>query len=53
MAEAQATGVFHVTGPDTWLSMGEFLAACQQALQRDVRLTWVPEAFLFEHSVRP
>jgi 2'-hydroxyisoflavone reductase len=53
MAEARATGVFHVTGPDARLSMGEFLTACQQVLQRDVRFTWVPEAFLAAHGVRP
>jgi 2'-hydroxyisoflavone reductase len=53
MAEARAAGVFHVTGPDVRLSMGEFLEACQQALQREVRVTWVPEAFLFAHGVRP
>jgi 2'-hydroxyisoflavone reductase len=33
--------------------MGEFLTACQQVLQRDARFTWVPEAFLVAHSVRP
>src|SRR5262249_49368112 len=53
MAEAQATGVFHVTGPHARLSMGEFLEACRWTLQRDVRFTWVSEAFLFEHGVRP
>jgi 2'-hydroxyisoflavone reductase len=53
MVEARATGVFHVTGPDTRLSMGEFLEACQRALQRAARFTWVTEAFLFEHGVRP
>jgi 2'-hydroxyisoflavone reductase len=53
MAEARATGVFHVAGPDARLSLGEFLAACQRALQRDARFTWVTEAFLFEHGVRP
>ena len=52
-AEARATGVFQVTGPEARLSMGEFLEACQQALQRDVRLAWVPETLLFEHGVRP
>jgi 2'-hydroxyisoflavone reductase len=52
-AEECTTGIFHVTGPDTRLSMEEFLAACQQALQRDVRFTWVPKAFLFTHGVHP
>lgn len=53
MAEECATGIFHVTGPDERLSMGELLEACRQTLNREVRFTWVPEAFLFEHGVTP
>lgn len=53
MAEERATGIFHVTGPDERLSMGALLEACRQALHTEVRFTWVPEAFLFEHGVTP
>lgn len=53
MAEERATGVFNATGPDTRLSMGEFLEACRQVLNREVRFTWVPEVFLVEHGVTP
>ena len=53
MAEERAAGAFNVTGPNAPLSMGEFLAECRQALHREVRFTWVPEAFLFEHGVSP
>lgn len=53
MTETRATGVFHVAGPDARLSMGEFLEACRQTLKREARFTWLSEAFLLEHHVRP
>ena len=42
-----------MSGPNARLSMGEVLEECRQALNREVRFTWVPEAFLFEHGVSP
>jgi 2'-hydroxyisoflavone reductase len=51
--EAGTTGAFNMTGPDTRLSMGAFLEVCRQTLNRAVCFTWIPEAFLLEHQVRP
>jgi 2'-hydroxyisoflavone reductase len=53
MTEEQRTGVFHMTGPHERLSMGALLDACQQALNSEARFTWVAEAFLAQHGVRP
>lgn len=53
MAEARAAGVYHATGPDARLSMGEFLETCRRTLLTDARFTWVSEAFLSANGVRP
>jgi 2'-hydroxyisoflavone reductase len=53
MTEEQRTGVFHITGPRERLSMGALLDACRQALNSEARCTWVAEAFLAQHGVRP
>lgn len=53
MTETQRTGVFHITGPRERLSMGALLDACRQALHSEARFTWVAEAFLTQHGVRP
>jgi 2'-hydroxyisoflavone reductase len=53
MTEEQRTGVFHMTGPHERLSMGMLLEVCRQALNREARFTWVAEAFLAQHGVRP
>ncbi|MBA3825520.1 MAG: NAD-dependent epimerase/dehydratase family protein [Ktedonobacterales bacterium] len=51
MAEAEATGVYHATGPIQPLPLGTLLAECQVASGSDARFTWVDEAFLAEHAV--
>ena len=53
MTEQRATGVYNATGPDYLLDMEQLLVTCQQALELEVKLTWVSEAFLLEHEVGP
>jgi 2'-hydroxyisoflavone reductase len=49
--EAGRTGPYNVTGPPT--PMGEVLQTCRTVSGSDVRFTWVDEAFLLEHEVKP
>ncbi len=51
MVEMEQNGIYNATGPATPLSMGEFLATCQQERASDASLTWVPEAFLVDAEV--
>jgi 2'-hydroxyisoflavone reductase len=53
MVEAGRMGVYNATGPDRVLTMGEVLAACQQASGSDATLTWVDEAFLLAENIQP
>lgn len=53
MVEAGRMGVYNATGPDRVLTMGEVLAACQQASDSDATLTWVDETFLLAENVQP
>jgi 2'-hydroxyisoflavone reductase len=53
MAERGAAGTFNVTGPESSLTLGDFLQTCLEVTAADVRLTWVPEGFLGAHEVQP
>ncbi len=43
MVEANKTGLYHATGPDYRLSIGQLLDECQQVTGSDVHFTWVGE----------
>ena len=49
----QASGLFNVTGPVRPLTVGEMIAACQDAASSEAALRWAPSAFLAEHEVAP
>lgn len=53
MIEAGRMGTYNATGPAQPLSMGEVLAACQNASESDATYTWVDEAFLLAEKVQP
>lgn len=53
MVEAGQTGVYHVTGPAEPVGLGEIFRVCAQGAGREVRFTWVSEAFLLDHGVGP
>jgi 2'-hydroxyisoflavone reductase len=53
MAERGTAGTFNVTGPRSPLTFGELLRRCLETAGGEARLTWVSEAFLLEHGVRP
>jgi 2'-hydroxyisoflavone reductase len=52
-AKAGTTGSFNLTGPDTPLTMAEFLHNAKNTLNNDAPLQWVDEAFLLAHDVKP
>lgn len=51
--EQALSGPYNVTGPATRLTMGELVAACQQAASRPSEQTWVSDSFLQAHNVAP
>jgi 2'-hydroxyisoflavone reductase len=53
MAEQGDVGVFNATGPERPRPMGEMLNGIKAALGSNATLTWVPQEFLREQSVRP
>jgi 2'-hydroxyisoflavone reductase len=53
MVERRQTGNYNATGPAGSLTFGEFLAACQTALNLAAKLTWVDETFLLAQEVGP
>ena len=52
-AENRIVGVQNMTGPQTRLSMREFLDACRGTLNPDARLVWLSEKFLLDNGVTP
>lgn len=48
-----AGGTFNATGPAARLTFGALLEGAARALDADVRVTWVDEAFLLARGVRP
>jgi 2'-hydroxyisoflavone reductase len=53
MVEANKTGTYNATGPETPLTMRHVLEVCRDATGSDARLTWVSEQFLLEQGVGP
>ena len=52
-AEQAHQGVFNLNGPDTPLTMGDWLAGMRTALASTAQLTWVDEAVVLGHGVQP
>lgn len=52
MLESSTGGTFHLTGPESPLTMGELIDACR-ATRRDAAPEWLPDDFLVRHEVRP
>lgn len=50
MVEQEATGIYHVTGPDRHMTWGKVLKTCKNTFNADVTFTWADEAFLSEHA---
>lgn len=53
LGETKQAGAFNANGFDSHLSFAEFLHGCKAALRTDVSFTWVDEAFLEKHKLRP
>lgn len=53
MIENNASGIYHVTGPDYKLFMGEFLDACKLVTGSVATFHWASAEFLKEHDVQP
>jgi 2'-hydroxyisoflavone reductase len=53
MAEARRTGLFNAPGPNTPLTIGEFLDTCHAVTDSDATYTWVSESVLLARSVAP
>jgi len=55
MIENRVTGTYNVTGPDSLLTMGQFLEACSSVATDmgtpDIQLHWLEEEFLVEKQV--
>jgi len=53
LIEDNASGIYHVTGPDYKLFMGEFLDACKLMSGSVATFHWASAEFLKEHEVQP
>ncbi len=53
MTETRQVGIYNATGPNSLLTMGEFLEACQAASAEESTLTWADAAFLLSNSIEP
>ncbi|WP_223700487.1 Rossmann-fold NAD(P)-binding domain-containing protein [Sutcliffiella deserti] len=53
MADERMTGTFNVTGPNTPLTMEDFLLACKRISDSDAELIWADESFLLQHNIAP
>jgi 2'-hydroxyisoflavone reductase len=51
LVEEGKTGVYNANGPDSVLTMEEFVQACKSAAGSDAQFVWVPEQFLIEREV--
>lgn len=48
LAEQEASGVYHVTGPEKVLTMQEFLEECKSVVNKDVETVWISEDVLVD-----
>ena len=53
MLEEAQSGVYHATGPEGRLTMGEVLATCRAYSHSTAKFEWVDEDFLLQQEVRP
>jgi 2'-hydroxyisoflavone reductase len=53
MVEANQTGIYHATGPDTPLPTQRLLETCKATSGSDARFTWVQESCLLENGAGP
>jgi 2'-hydroxyisoflavone reductase len=51
MAEENIAGTFNATGPDTPITMEQFLQECKAAAGSDAELVWADEEFLLANDV--
>ncbi|WP_422122496.1 SDR family oxidoreductase [Planococcus sp. X10-3] len=51
MVGAKATGTYNATGPETELTMQEFLNSCKETVGKEAELVWIDEKFLIGHEV--
>lgn len=51
MVESKANGTFNATGPETELTMQEFLNKCRETVGNRTELIWIDEKFLLGHEV--
>lgn len=52
MAEKDVSGTFNATGPETLLTMEQFLQECQTVAGSSAELVWADEVFLLESGVQ-
>lgn len=53
LIEENASGIFHTTGPDYELKIGEFLDLCKLVSGSVASFHWASREFLAEHKVEP
>lgn len=53
MMEKKLVGTFNTTGPDTTVTMEEFLDTAKKVTGSDAEFIWADEKFLLEHKVEP
>lgn len=53
MVESRKIGVYNATGPASVLTFQQMLAQSEVAVNSDVRMMWLDDAFLLEHGVKP
>lgn len=51
--DTRTTGVFHATGPDESIAIGDLLETCKRVTGSDATFTWVAAEFLEKHEVMP
>ncbi|MFD1032376.1 SDR family oxidoreductase [Metaplanococcus flavidus] len=51
MVESKTIGTYNATGPETELTMQEFLNRCKETVGHEADLIWVDEKFLVGHEV--
>lgn len=52
MVEENVTGTFNATGPESKITMEQFLQACKATAGSNAELIWVDEEFLLANSVK-
>lgn len=53
LAEKQASGIYHATGPEQPLTMLEFLTTCKEVTSSNADFSWLNDEFLADQKVEP